>query len=169
MKKEVAIKERHTEHPITRRIPDPISELQLRTNNLFENFFNDMGDDLFMPSFTGIDRSAGLSPKFDVAETDDAFEVTAELPGMNEKDIEVFVEDNVLTVKGEKKEERDEKKRDYHLTERRYGSFYRAFPLPTGLDRGKVKACFKHGVLCLSLPKTAEAKENRRKIEVKAV
>ena len=108
------------------------------------------------------------APAVDVAETDKAYEVTAELPGMDESNIEVKLADDVLTIKGEKKEEKEEKKKDYYVSERRYGSFERYFALPEGVDANKIEATFKNGVLKVTLPKTAEAQKPAKKIEVKA-
>lgn len=109
----------------------------------------------------------GTEPSTDVSETDDEVEVSIELPGMDEKDIEVNISDEMLTVRGEKKAEREEKKKDYYLSERTYGSFHRAIPLPPGINTDKAEATFKKGVLTIRLPKTEEAKSRMRRIEVK--
>jgi len=87
---------------------------------------------------------------------------------MDEEDIEVSVADGGITIKGEKKEETDEKKKNYYVSERRYGSFERYFGLPEGIDADKIAATFKNGVLKMGLPKTAEAQKPAKKIEVKA-
>lgn len=109
-----------------------------------------------------------LSPKVDVSETDTDYEITAELPGMSEKDIELTLKSDMLTLKGEKKEEREEKKKDYYLSERSYGSFQRSFRLADDVDVDKISSKFSKGVLTVNLPKSAEAKANTRKIEVKS-
>ena len=108
------------------------------------------------------------APAVDVTEDEKAYEITAELPGMEEKNIEVQVADGSLTIKGEKKEEKEEKKKDYYLQERHFGSFQRSFALPKGVDTSKIEAAFKKGVLTVTLPKTAEAQKSQKKIEVKA-
>jgi HSP20 family protein len=118
-------------------------------------------------------RGAGLggvmeSAKTDVSETDSEYEISVELPGIEEKDVEVGVSDGVLTLKAEKKQEREEKKKDYHLTERSYGSVRRSFRIPEGVETDKIKAEFSKGVLEVTLPKTKEAKAKQRKIPVKA-
>jgi HSP20 family protein len=95
-------------------------------------------------------------------------EITAELPGMDEKNIEVKVTDGILTIKGEKQEEKEEKKKDYYLHERHFGSFERSFGLPEGVDINKIEAAFKKGVLTVTLPKKPEAQKPAKKIEVKA-
>lgn len=109
-----------------------------------------------------------LSPRLDVAESDDGYEVTAELPGMTEKDIEVTVADGGLTLKGEKKDERDTKKKDYHLTERSYGAFRRVLRIPQGVDSSKISASFRDGVLKVVIPKSKEAKKKQRKVDIRA-
>jgi HSP20 family protein len=93
--------------------------------------------------------------------------VTAELPGMSEADIDVKYVDGTLTIRGEKKEEKEEKKKDYYLSERRYGSFQRAFQVPNGVDADKIDAAFKNGVLTVTLPKSAGAVRNEKKIAIK--
>jgi HSP20 family protein len=107
------------------------------------------------------------APAVDVSETDKAYEVTAELPGMDESNIEVRLADDVLTIKGEKKDEKEEKKKDYYVSERRFGSFQRAFTVPPGVDINKIEANFKNGVLTVTLPKSAQAQKSEKKIEIK--
>ena len=108
------------------------------------------------------------TPAMDVAETDKAYEITAELPGMSESDVEVVAANGVLTIKGEKKEEKEEKKKDYYLSDRRYGSFERRMQLPEHVEAPKIEAAFKKGVLTVTLPKKPEAQKPAKKIEVKA-
>jgi HSP20 family protein len=107
-------------------------------------------------------------PAVDVVESEKAYEITADLPGMDEKNIEVKVADGVLTIKGEKQEEKEEKKKDYYLQERSFGSFQRSFELPESVDSDKIEASFKKGVLTVTLPKKPEAQKPTKKIEVKA-
>src|SRR5690606_41318480 len=101
-------------------------------------------------------------------EKEKEYEITAELPGIDEKNVEIKLANGTLTIKGEKKEEKEEKQKDYHLSERRYGSFQRSFPLPEGIDTDKVEATFAKGVLTVKLPKTVEAQKAEKKITVKA-
>jgi len=108
------------------------------------------------------------APAIDIAEKDNAYEVTAELPGMDEKNIEVRFANGNLIIKGEKEEEKEEKKKDYHLRERHFGSFERQFAVPEGVDTDKIEASFKKGVLSVTLPKKPEAIKAQKKIEVKA-
>ena len=108
------------------------------------------------------------SPAIDLVEHDGDYEVQAELPGMKPEDVEVKLSEGMLTIKGEKTSERSEKKEDYHLRERSYGLFQRTFSLPAGIDADKVEASFDNGVLKVRMPKTAEAREKERKIDIKA-
>ena len=110
-----------------------------------------------------------LAPRIDIAESKDAIDLTAELPGVDEKNVDVTLADGVLTIRGEKKAERDEKDKDknWHVVERSYGSFSRTIPLPFDPDSAKVEAKFEKGVLHIHLPKPAEVAKKQQKIEVK--
>jgi HSP20 family protein len=108
------------------------------------------------------------TPAVDIAEREDAYEVTAELPGMDEKNIEVKLSNGYLTIKGEKQEEKEEKKKDYYLHERHFGSFERRFAVPEGVDSDKIEASFKKGILTVTLPKKPEARKPEQKIAVRA-
>jgi HSP20 family protein len=107
-------------------------------------------------------------PSVDVSETDEAVQVAAELPGMDAKDAELSFQGNSLVIKGEKTEQKETKEKDFHIRERRFGSFHRVIPLPAGVDIEKAKAEYEKGVLRVTIPKTAEAKQQHRKIEIKA-
>ncbi|WP_105372823.1 Hsp20/alpha crystallin family protein [Neorhizobium huautlense] len=117
-----------------------------------------------MPSLNGW----ATAPAVDIVENDDAFEVTAEVPGIDEKNLDVKLSNGYLIIRGEKTEEKEEKQKEYHVSERRYGSFQRTFQLPDGIDAEKVEATFHKGILKVKLPKSAEAKKNERKVEIKA-
>ena len=117
----------------------------------------------FFRGFAGV----GAVPAVDIVEKDKDYEITAELPGMDESNIDVKFADGVLTIKGEKKEEWEEKKKDYYVSERRYGSFQRSFPVPESVDANKIEAKFVNGVLTIKLPKSAEAQKNEKKIAIK--
>jgi HSP20 family protein len=110
-----------------------------------------------------------LAPKIDVGESENAIDLTAELPGVDEKDVDVTLADGVLTIRGEKKAERDEKDKDknWHVVERSYGSFSRTISLPFDPDSAKVEAKFDKGVLHIHLPKPAEVAKKQQKIEIK--
>ncbi len=106
-------------------------------------------------------------PAVDFVEQENAFEVHADLPGLDEKNIEVKVANGVLTIKGQKTEDKEEKEKDFHLRERRFGSFERSIRVPETVDMDKIEASFKQGVLTVKMPKTAEAQKPVKKIEVK--
>lgn len=110
----------------------------------------------------------GLDVATDVAETDKDYRITAEVPGMNEKDVEVTLSSGVLGIKGEKKEEFEETKKDYYRSERCYGSFERNFRLPDDVDAEHIEASLKKGVLLIVLPKTVEGRKKARKVEIKS-
>lgn len=108
-----------------------------------------------------------VAPAMDLVEGADAYEITAELPGIDEKNVEINLANHVLTIKGEKKEQTEQTDKNYHLTERRFGSFQRSFQLPEGVDTDKIDASFSKGVLTVKLPKTVEARKAEKKITVK--
>lgn len=107
-------------------------------------------------------------PAVDIAEKEKSFEITAELPGLDEKDIEIKLSNGNLVIKGEKRENIEEKKKDYYLSERHYGSFERIFRLPKGIDVEKIDASFAKGVLTVSMPKSPEAIKPEKVIPVKS-
>jgi HSP20 family protein len=149
---------------------DMWQSLRQQMDDLFDRF-SDGFETFSLQPFAHLDtlwsKTKGFAPlAVDVNETDKAYTVTAELPGVAEKDIEVNVKDGVLIIKGEKQEQKEEKSKNRYLSERSYGSFQRMFGLPKGTDESKVDASFQNGVLTVSIPKTAEAPT--RKIEVKA-
>ncbi|RZF25703.1 Hsp20/alpha crystallin family protein [Paraburkholderia sp. UYCP14C] len=152
----------------------PMESLRREIDRLFDDFDGGfkmlpMRHSVFdIEPFWRRERALTSMPAVDVAETDKAYEITAELPGLEEKDIEVKLANGGLTIKGAKNEEKEEKKKDYYLHERRYGSFERYFDMPQGVDKDKIEAIFKKGVLTVTLPKTAEAQKAEKKIPVKA-
>lgn len=149
----------------------PFDALRSELDRLFDDFSGHLWQRPFRP-LAGFERSWPrtfvAAPAVDVAETEKSYEITAELPGMDEKNIEVNLANDGLTIRGEKKEETEEKKKDYTVSERRYGSFERYFALPDDVDVNRIEANFKNGVLKVTLPKTAEAQKPAKKIEVKA-
>ncbi|MGI9498684.1 MAG: Hsp20/alpha crystallin family protein [Geminicoccaceae bacterium] len=149
---------RKTEMTSTPAETDPFRTLQRRMDRLFDDF----AGDYHWPFTNG--RGA-MTPTIDVSETDKEVKVEAELPGVDEKDIDVTLTDNMLTIKGEKKQEKEEKK-DFHLTERSYGSFSRSMALPFDADPAKIKAAFKDGLLTITLPKPPEVKAKVKKIAI---
>jgi HSP20 family protein len=150
----------------------PLESLRREIDRLFEDFGSDFWRAPFrrpldVAPFWRREWTLGVTPAVDIVEKDNAYEVTADLPGMDEKNIEVKVANGMLTIKGEKREEKEEKKKDYYLQERHFGSFQRSFRVPEGVDADKINAQFKKGVLTVTLPKTVEAQKPAKKIDVK--
>jgi len=144
-------------------------------DRMFDSFtrglpgFPDLRRPVDVQPFFRFDTSFGtMAPAVDVVEKDKEFLITAELPGLDEKDLDVQLSGDVLTIKGEKTEEKEEKQKNTYISERRYGSFQRSFQLPDGVDRGKVSASFEKGVLRVMLPKTADAVTQQKKIPIKS-
>jgi HSP20 family protein len=119
------------------------------------------------PVWSGSQALGFFAPRVDVSEDERAYHISAELPGVSEKDVDVILSGDMLTISAEKSEEKEERNRNYHFAERRSGSFRRTFSLPQGVDRDHVEATLKKGVLTLTLPKTEEARQRQKKIAVK--
>lgn len=136
-----------------RRHSDPMSE---------PTWALDPFESMNMPSLWG-ERELGRA---DLSETDEGFELQIDLPGLQKKDIHVEVADGLLTVAGERSDEREDKRRGYYLSERSYGSVRRSFRIPDTIKLDDVKAAFENGVLTLTMPKTEEAQKNARQIEI---
>jgi HSP20 family protein len=163
--------DKKTEPATTAQAWQPIETLRKEIDRVFDNF----GQDFWRSPFRALADfeplwSSKLAASFavDITENEKAYEITAELPGMDEKNIDVNVVNGGLTIKGEKKDEKEEKKNDYYVSERRYGSFQRYFRVPDGVDTDKIEANFKKGVLTVTLPKKAEAQKPAKKIDIKA-
>ncbi len=143
--------------------------------DLFERFHDDMNRlfDGFLAPLSAhssmLDRVSGtFIPTVEVSETEKEVRVVAELPGMEQKDVEITLVDGALRIRGEKREEHEDNKRDFYRSEVRYGTFERSIALPGDIDAAKAKASFKNGVLKITLPKTAEAQSRRRHIPVES-
>jgi HSP20 family protein len=154
-----------TQLDVRREWEYPFGAFQREMNKLFDDFFG--GFDL--SPWAPVERrlATPFTPHIDVSETDKEIRVSAELPGMDEKDIDVSLTRDALTIKGEKKQETEDKGKDYYRMERSYGSFTRSIPLPIEVETDKVQATFKKGVLEITLPKTAKAIQETKKIPVK--
>jgi HSP20 family protein len=137
---------------------NPFMTLQREIDRLFDDFTRG-----FPSPFAG--SSSTLMPSMDVTETDKDIEITAELPGLEEKDVQINLADNLLTIRGEKKAQKEEKDKNYRLVERSYGSFERTMELPDGVDPDAIKASIAKGVLKVTAPKPAPAQIKR--IDVK--
>src|SRR5262245_14028801 len=108
------------------------------------------------------------APAVDVAENENEYKVIAELPGMDEDSVQVTLVDDVLTIRGEKQDQKEEKEKNYHLSERHFGAFQRSFQLPPGIDQNRISASFRNGVLAVVLPKAPGAQSKAQKIDIKA-
>jgi HSP20 family protein len=149
---------------------DPFAELREQIDRLFSGFFGNFLDPFGRPSqptapFFG---TSAQTPSIDVKELADGYEIAAEMPGMDEKDIELTVRDGVLTLRGEKRYEKKEEKENLFLAERSYGTFVRSFRLPDNVDPERVSARFEKGVLKVLLPKAPEKEAATKKIEINA-
>jgi HSP20 family protein len=152
-----------TATPVQRYV-DPFSAMRAEMDRVFDSFLGS-GFGRF-PLFSRGNDSDTVVPSIDVRESETELVVEAELPGMDEKDVSVTLNNGVLTLKGEKKSEREEKKDDYHVMERSYGSFQRSFRVADTIDADKVKATFDKGVLKVTMPKRPEAVKAEKKIPI---
>jgi HSP20 family protein len=143
------------------RYRDPFAQMRAEMDRLFENF---IGRGVFGTPVQS--QATQLTPSIDVRENEKEIVIDAELPGMNENDVQIVVREGVVSLKGEKKSERDEKKDTYHLVERSYGSFERLFRLPEGVNEEQIKADFNSGVLHVVIPKRPEAIKAEKKISI---
>jgi HSP20 family protein len=133
--------------------------IQDEMNRLFDDFF---GRPLARTEWT----EGVWSPTVDVSEDKDNVIIRAEMPGTKKEDVDISIQDNVLTLNGEKKQEKEEKDKNYHRVERSYGSFCRSFQLPTSVKTDKIKANYRDGVLNITLPKTEEVKPKQIPISI---
>ena len=166
--------------PVTKEtggLHHPLLGLRQEVDNLFDNFFSNFSLGPFgrthidFEPFRKAGRHLGLSdnllPDMDVRQTDDTFQVSVELPGMDDDDFEITIENGSLIIKGEKEEKKEEKTGDRFVSERRYGSVYRSVPLPRNINEEDVQATFKKGLLEIAIPMMAEPENKAKKIEVK--
>ena len=150
----------------------PFEALRSQVDRLFHDFQTGFFQaPLFRPLpdielFWRRDLGFNVTPAIDIVEKGNAFEVTAELPGLDVKNVDLQLSDGVLTIKGEKQEEKEEKTKDRYVSERRYGSFRRSLQVPTSVDANKIEASFKNGVLTVTLPKSADAQNKQKTIPV---
>ena len=158
--------------PAPTNVPDVWQSFRSEMDRLFDRFGSGFGFPSLRRMFDAepaTRSSFGFSaPAIDMSEDEKAYKISAELPGIDAKDIDVSVTGDMLVLRGEKRQEKEEKDKNYHYSERIYGSFQRAFELPASVDRDNVIADFSKGVLTITLPKTAEAQKPQKKIEVKA-
>jgi len=150
--------------PVRRGEYDPFRDFQGEMNRLFDEFLGD---------FPLATRTGGVAlapdvfnPRVDVSETDKDVSVSAELPGMDEKDITVEMDDAAITIRGEKKQEKEEKGKNWYRREQSYGSFHRSIPLPASVDGAKAHATFKKGLLSITVPKREGEQPKRKTIAI---
>jgi HSP20 family protein len=144
---------------------DPFLQMRREMNRLFDNVFGGFG----LPSPFGLQlQQMPMAPKIDVSETDNEIQIAAEMPGIDQNNVEVLLEDDRLIIRGETKQEREDedKNRNYHVRERVQGAFSRTLPLPFAPDPNQVRAQFKNGVMTITIPKPQEVKQKQHRIEV---
>ncbi len=143
----------------------PFESLRSEIDRVFNDFTPGFFDRTFARFPNAFTRGV---PAADFIESDKTYELTVELPGIDAKELDLTLANGILTVKGEKHERKEEKEKEYYLSERRYGSFQRSLQLPNGVDADSINASFENGVLKVVLPKTANAHKSDRKIAIKA-
>jgi HSP20 family protein len=136
----------------------PLARFRSEMDNLFERFFGDAWGTSMLES---LPARFGRGPRLDLAESENEIAVKAELPGVEPNEVHVDLTGNTLTIRGEKRQEKEEKRENYHCVERRYGSFNRSVQLPASVDPEKITAGFKNGLLTITMPKRADAKPKR--------
>ena len=158
--------------PAQTNVPDVWHSFRSEMDRLFDRFGSGFG----FPSLRRLfdiepawrSSFSFSAPAIDMSEDDKAYKISAELPGIDAKDVDISVSGDTLVLRGEKRQEKEEKDKNYHFSERAYGSFQRPFELPASVDRDKVAADFSKGVLTITLPKRTEAQKPTKKIEVRS-
>lgn len=152
------------------RTGNPLFDLRNEIDTLFDRFFS---TSFFGPFGSRLieaeplrQRFGSIMPKVDVSESDREIQIVAELPGLTQKDVDLTLEDEVLTISGETSESREEEEEQYHLTERGYGRFERSFRLPDTVNRERISANFENGLLTVTLPKSEQARQTAKRIEI---
>jgi len=152
----------------------PVEQLRAEVDRLLSDFLRGYWHVPFRRSAIDVepilrgDISLGATPAVDIVDKDDAYKLTAELPGVDEKQVEIKFSDGTLTIEGRRDEEPEDAKQDHFVSERHYGDFHRTFRVPDGVDADKIEAHFRNGVLTVTLLKTAESRRMQKKIEVKS-
>jgi HSP20 family protein len=156
--------------PAEANVPDVWRSFRGEMDRLFDRFgFPSLRRMLDMePGWRPASSFSFSAPAIDMSEDDKAYKISAELPGLDAKDVDLSISGDTLILKGEKRQEKEEKEKNYYFSERAYGSFQRAFELPSSVDREKIAADYSKGVLTITLPKTPDAQKQQKKIEVKS-
>jgi len=140
-------------HPVTH-----FTNMQKEIDRMFDRFSSDIFDE---------EASKTMLPVVDIVERENDYNIKIELPGVDKKDVKITIQNDILTIKGEKKQESEKKGENYHRVERCYGSFQRSFTLPTSVASDKIDASYENGVLTLRIPKLEEAKPKEIEVNVK--
>lgn len=149
-------------------IYNPIDHLHREMNHLFGNVFSGHRVSPFTPDFfSSLSTASILKPQVDIGVTEKEYSITVEVPGVSEKDIKLEIANNTMTIRGEKKQEKEEKDKNYYRVERAYGSFQRVLSLPEDADQEKIKATFKNGVLTIKMPRKILPESDVKQIEIK--
>jgi len=170
----ITTEDKASQHPATTAdLWRPLEKLRQQVDQLFSDFGRGRGLSPFsrglfdVEPFWPLELTGQSLPAVDITEKDKSYEISAELPGMDQKNIEIKLSNGSLIIRGEKKEDKEEKRKGYHLSERHYGSFERVFNLPKGVDADKIEASFSKGVLNVSLPKKPEAMKADKVVPIK--
>lgn len=149
---------------------DPTLSIHRDIDRLFDSFVRGFAPSMFDRFGTGpfFEESAILKPRVDLSATDQEYLLTVEIPGVSEKDVSVDISANTMTIKGEKKQEKEEKEKNYYRIERSYGSFQRVLSLPEDVDQAGIKASFKNGVLSIAMPRLSLPKSEGKQIPITA-
>jgi HSP20 family protein len=166
----VPVKHREKRGYLPERYYDPTFPIHRDIDRLFDHFFRGFGDmgRGNLGSFPAFGEGGLLKPKVDLSATEREYLLTIEIPGVSEKDVSVDISGTTMTVKGEKRQEKEEKETNYYRIERSYGSFQRVLSLPDDVDQAAIKASFKNGVLSITMPRTSPPKGETKQIEITA-
>jgi HSP20 family protein len=152
----------------------PVEQLRTEIDRLLGEFLRGYWHVPFRRSAVDVepiwrgDISLAATPAVDIVDKDDCYKLTAELPGVDQKQVDIRFSNGTLTIEGKKDESPEDAEQDHFVSERRYGDFHRTFRVPDGVDADKIEASFKNGVLSVTLPKTAEARRKQKKVEIKS-
>jgi HSP20 family protein len=152
----------------------PLDQLRTEIDRLLSDFLRGYWHVPFRRSAVDVEPiwrgeiTLGATPAVDIVDKDDCYKLTAELPGVDEKQVEIRFSNGTLTIEGKKDEAPEDARQDHFVSERHYGDFHRTFRVPDGVDADKIEASFKNGVLSVKLPKTAEARRKQKKVEIKS-
>jgi len=164
----VKMKDSPSYYPAESDAANPLAQLHREVDKLFENAFRGLGLSPFRSDFfTPLTPSGLLKPQVDIGVTDKEYTITAEVPGVSEKDVKVEVANNTMTISGEKKQEKEEKEKNYYRIERSYGSFQRVLSLPEDANQEDIKATFKDGILSIKMGRKALPKPDVKQVEIK--